>query len=349
MHGSALILWGFDYSVSFLKMQRLVMMMPVRRQRFAKPLRVAFALTLMLCAPAAAQAPDPGCASTYSGLAELFVGITMQTVAFICPPSGGAATTAFAVRVDLKAPGLSFEASPQGSLGKGSFDLELTTTFLQKTNSQVAINANLFTVCCTVTPPTKPATELLGLEVDRDKVLSPLGHNPGNNPPYPFDASLIVAGKALRIVTLKQVNPIEPTVSTAVTGSHLLVSANLNVAPLDTDPVEFFGPNARTLVGLSAREDVLWIVAVERAATQGVTLPQAAQLMMQLGAATALNLDGGGSTSLALDAGGGKVRLVNTPNGDYTAGCTFPKDAKCERYVGASFGIHAQQLPSVSR
>jgi hypothetical protein len=332
-------------------MQRSVLMVPVRVQRFAKSLRIAFAL--MLCAPAAAQVPDPGCVSTYSGLAELFVGITMQTVAFTCPPSGGAATaapsTAFAVRVDLKAPGLSFEASPRGSAGKGSFDLELTTTFLQKTNSQVAINANLFTVCCTVTPPTNPATELLGLEVDRDKVLSPLGHNPGNNPPYPFDTSLIVAGKALRIVTLKQVNPIEPTVNTAITGSHLLVSADLNVAPLDTDPVEFFGPNARTLVGLSAREDVLWIVAVERAATQGVTLPQAAQLMMQLGAATALNLDGGGSTSLALDAGGGKVRLVNTPNGDYTAGCTFPKGAKCERYVGASFGIHAQQLPSVSR
>lgn len=222
--------------------------MPGRHERFAKPLRIAFALTLMLCAPAAAQAPDPGCTLTYSALAELFVGITMQTVAFTCP-SSAAATTAFAVRVDLTAPGLSFEASPQGSGGKGSFDLELPTTFLQKTNSRVAINANLFTVCCTVTPPTSPATELLGLEVDRSKVLSPLGHNPGNNPPYPFDTSLIVAGKALRIVTLKQVNPIEAAVDTAVTGSHLLVSAGLNVAPLETGPVEFFGPNARTLVG----------------------------------------------------------------------------------------------------
>ena len=56
----------------------------------------------------------------------------------------------------------------------------------------------------------------------------------------------------------------------------------------DTSPAEFFGPNARTLVGLSGRNDVLWIVAVERAATQGVTLPQAAQLMIQLSAATAL-------------------------------------------------------------
>jgi hypothetical protein len=70
--------------------------------------------------------------------------------------------------------------------------------------------------------------------------------------------------------------------------------------------------------------------------------------MILLGAANALNLDGGGSTSLAVDAGGGDVRLLNTPN-DYAPGCTFPKDGRCERYVGASFGIHAQFLPWVSR
>jgi hypothetical protein len=314
---------------------------------------LVLALMLMPSVRAAAQVPDPGCTSKSSSPTQLFVGIATQTVEFTCPPSGGAVaaapSTAFAVRVDLNAPGLSFEASSQGSGGAKSFDLELTTAFLLRTHSQVAINANLFTVCCTDTPPSNPHTELLGLEINQGKVLSPLQNNPGNDPPYPFDTSLTVAGRALRIVTLNQANPIDPTVSTAVTGSHLLVSADQNVAPPDTSPAEFFGPNARTLVGLSARNDVLWVVAVERAATQGVTLPQAAQLMIQLGATTALNLDGGGSTSLAVDAGGGKVSLLNTPNDNYTTGCTFPKGAKCERYVGAIFGIHAQQLPPVSR
>ena len=152
---------------------------------------------------------------------------------------------------------------------------------------------------------------------------------------------LTIAGSAVRIATLDRVDPV---ITTAVTGSHMLVRSGQNVAPQDTEPAEFFGPNARTLVGLSAGNDVLWIVAVERKATNGVTLPQAAQLMMQLGAATALNLDGGGSTSFAVDEGFGKVRLLNTPN-DHTTGCTFPKGDKCERYVGASFGIHAQSLP----
>lgn len=313
---------------------------------------IVLALMLMPCVRAAAQVPDPGCTSKSSSPTPLFVGITTQTVEFTCAPLGSAVaaapSTASVVRVDLNAPGLSFEASSQGSGGPESFDLELTTAFLLRTHSQVAVNANLFTVCCTDTPPSKPRTELLGLEINQGKVLSPLQNNPGNDPPYPFDTSLTVAGKALRIATFNQTNPIDPTVNTAVTGSHLVVSFGQNVAPQDTSPREFFGPNARTLVGLSAGNDVLWIVAVERAATQGVTLPQAAQLMIQLGAATALNLDGGGSTSLAVDAGGGKARLLNTPN-DYAPGCTFPKGDKCERYVGAIFGIHAQQLPSVSR
>jgi hypothetical protein len=311
-------------------------------------IRIAWiALTLVLTpgAAAVAQTPDPGCSSKYSGLTQLFVGVWTQWVEITCPTiNGPVTTTAYAVRVELTTSGLSFEASSQGN-GGAPFNTELTTAFLQRTNSQIAFNANLFTNCCSDTASV--AADTCGLEISDGHVLSRWRHKPkGCDPCFPFDASLTVTGNALGIATLDHV---DPKMRTAITGSHLLVSSGYNVAPEDTSPTDFFGANARTMVGLSAANDVLWIVAVERGPqSNGLTLPQAAQLMMQLGAATALNLDGGGSTSLAVDAGGGKVRLLNTPN-DQADGCTFPKDNKCERYVGASFGIHAQWLPSVPR
>jgi hypothetical protein len=305
------------------------------------------ALTLLLtpCAAAVAQTPDPGCTSKQSSLVQLFVGVSTETVEITCPTARGPVKTmAYAVRVDLTAPGLSFEASSQGN-GGAPFNTELTTAFLLKTNSQIAFNANLFTGCCSDT--TSVPADACGLEISEGQVLSRWRNKPkGCDPCFPFDSSLTVTGNTLRIATLDHV---DPKVNIAITGSHLLVSSGYNVAPEDTSPADFFSLYPRTMVGLTAANDVLWIVAVEQGpSTNGVTLPQGAQLMIQLGAATALNLDGGGSTALAADAGGGKVRLLNTPS-DQADGCTFPKNGKCERYVGASFGIHAQWLPSVPR
>ena len=211
------------------------------------------------------------------------------------------------------------------------------------TRSQIAINANLFIACCTDTPPPEGTTTALqGLEISNGKVLSPFRNNPKDGKqPYPFATSLIVAANGLRIVT-----PTEPPAAkTAVTGSHILVSGRQNVAPPNSSSSDsFYGPNARTLAGLSADNKVLWLAAVDRLSeNSGVTLPQAAQFMIQLGAATALNFDGGGSTSLAVQMPDGAPGLLNLPS-DQTAGCSFTKDGRCERYVGASFGIHAQPL-----
>jgi hypothetical protein len=307
-----------------------------------KGVPIALAFLLTLCAAAAAQVPNPGCTSRPEGAAPLFLGVKTQIFGITCPaPEGNFVSTAHVIRVDLTVPGLTFEASSAPSVG--SFTPTLTTTFLATTRSQIAINANLFTVCCTDTPPAAGTTTALqGLEISNGTVLSPLRNNPKDGKqPYPFATSLIVTANGLRIVT-----PTEPpAATTAVTGSHILVSGGQNVAPTTPSSTDsFFGPNPRTLVGLSADNKVLWIAAVDRLSeNSGVTLPQAAQFMIQLGAATALNFDGGGSTSLAVQMPDGAPGLLNFPS-DQNAGCSFPKGNGCERYVGASFGIHAQPL-----
>ncbi|HEX9966103.1 MAG TPA: phosphodiester glycosidase family protein [Allosphingosinicella sp.] len=301
------------------------------------------AAMLMSFAPAApASDPDPGCTTAQAALVPLFLGVASQTVTVTCPSGAGKSRTKVqVVRVDLTAPGLSFEASGGA---KDNLKLELPTAFLERTGSQVAFNANLFVNCCSYTPPSPPkpaTTDLCGLQISGGKILSEWTHKPKACHGYPFRWSLVVRNGKLSTV---QAPAVLPGAETAVTGSHELLFFGRNMAPPDKQD-EFFGPNARTVVGLSRADNMLWVAAVTRETSQGLTLRQAAQMLQQLGAAHGINFDGGGSTSLAVDGGGGKAKLLNTPS-DPSSSCTFPVRGGCERFVGASFGIHARPLPA---
>ena len=331
-----------------------------------KTAHIALVLLLALVVPAAAQTPDLGCTSMPSFLQPLFSGVSTSTVTFSCPQPNRppAVSTAHVIRVDLATRGLAFETSgaPAGTSARAGepaiFDQEIPTSFLHRTRSQVAFNANLFTNCCCYDVARK--THLIGLEISGGRMLSPVMAKPppldrtncGLTPAagYPFDHSLLVIGNALRIEGFADVQVI-PHADAAVTGSHVLVAGGRNVAPQQSDSSGFFNPTARTLVGLGPDNGVLWIAAVDAASTsQGVTLPQGAQLMMQLGAVSAINFDGGGSTSLAIEGSDGMPRLLNVPK-DGASSCTFPTGATehCERYVGTSFAIHAPPLSPSAR
>ena len=66
----------------------------------------------------------------------------------------------------------------------------------------------------------------------------------------------------------------------------------------------------RTAVGYTANNHVIMITADGRQApSQGVGLPELAQIMIDLGCVEAMNLDGGGSTQMAVGN-----QLVNTPS-----------------------------------
>lgn len=302
----------------------------VGRYRGSPMKMLPFALLLASTAPALAAAAAAGgpaatnCTVAPETATPLFVGIMTQDVTVTCPDSRP--VKAHVVAVDVDAPGLSFEAS--NGLGP-VFQTELPTAFLVRTGSQIAFNANLFVNCCQYDG--SAPTLLQGLEIAGGQIHSPAGSNPDPAQDYPFDTSLAAAGGRLAILPSDLV---PAGTGAAVTGSHVLVVSGQNVAPTTPGSVDsFFGLNARTLVGLSTSNRTLWVVAVDGSdRNAGLTLPQAAQLLISLGAATALNLDGGGSTALAADAGDGTARLLNVLSGP-------------QRYVGASFGIHAAALP----
>jgi hypothetical protein len=71
----------------------------------------------------------------------------------------------------------------------------------------------------------------------------------------------------------------------------------------------------RTAVAVGAQSKTLWLIVVDgrqRNYSEGVTIGELADIVLELGAETALNLDGGGSSTLVM-AGHWGPRALNAP------------------------------------
>ena len=104
-------------------------------------------------------------------------------------------------------------------------------------------------------------------------------------------------------------------------------------SPVDglTDPEV----HPRTAVGYSQNGKFLYIVVVDGRQpfySQGMTLAELADLMIDIGAHDAMNLDGGGSSTLVIRGEDGKPRILNSPIDLYIPGR--------ERPVGNHLGIY---------
>jgi exopolysaccharide biosynthesis protein len=103
----------------------------------------------------------------------------------------------------------------------------------------------------------------------------------------------------------------EPWMTGAVSGWPMIVDGCEPVAPLPGSDHFTLAPHPRTAVGLSADRGQLYFVVADgrREGVPGMTLPELAQFMDELGACTALNLDGGGSSAMWV-----RDRIVNQPS-----------------------------------
>jgi hypothetical protein len=134
------------------------------------------------------------------------------------------------------------------------------------------------------------------------------------------------AGQRLRVTT-RVTGPGGRTVrfgpaDSVVNGGPQLVSGGrVSIAPQadglihSDDPSYFYGwgirRNPRTMIGTDRRGRLLLVEVDGRyaALSQGLSIPEAGQLMRSLGALEAMNLDGGGSSTMVADG-----KLVNTPS-----------------------------------
>lgn len=319
---------------------------------------IRFVLWLMaanLAAVTHVRAAD--CAFSPGASQPIFRGVQLQTVTLTCPWNGSVlVSTAHVARIHLTAKGLSLVPLSAGSAqAPGTL---LVSDAMTTAENEIAVNANLFTGCCDYAGG-GASTSLLGLAYGNGALWSPIGNSP-QQPPPPGDflSSLIVANGRASIVTLAKGQALPPGLTLAVTGSHRILTGGRNTAPTDTTPADWFGPNARTVVGYNAGLNGgsqlvfprLWLVAVDsgQGASSGVTLPQAADLLLFLGASDGINLDGGGSTTMVRRAANGAAAFVNVPKDWPPLGaCQVPvvPGSSCERYVGFGLGVVAPPLP----
>jgi hypothetical protein len=312
---------------------------------------LCLAVVWLVAVPLQGRAAASACTFSPGPSQPIFAGVHLQSVTVEC---SSLISTAHVARVDLTTKGVSLVTLTAGSASAPQMLLVSKTL---QTPNQIGVNANLFTNCCIYTAPGK-TTSLLGLAYSNGVMWSPIGNDPQKSPPPgDFLSSLIVAKGRVSIVTLAKGQDLPAGLTLAVTGSHRILTGGRNTAPTDTSPGDWFGPNARTVVGYNVGGNNgsaiiaprLWLVAVESVSgvSSGVTLPQAAELLSFLGASDGINLDGGGSTTMVRQAAGAAA-FVNEPK-DWPplGGCQVPvgSGAHCERYVGFGLSVVAEPLP----
>jgi hypothetical protein len=300
-------------------------------------------------APLAANAA-PLCSVTPTGdPSTITTGIVYQAYTVSCPESvqGGPAVAAktgnmHLVTVTLTTPGLSVRTSvpdatvepPLKGVG-GIFTVAPTSAVFAvpipdlaggTAGPQIAVNANLFTICCTTTvpPPSgKARTRLRGMEIAGGKVFVPPLANAkiGGSIPYAtFASSLIIDQSNLASIWTPGMNTIFPSaVTTAVTGSHLLVRGGTIAVPVCNSNYpcsagNWLGPNARTGVGLNGPSSLVMVVADGVDNAEGLSLYQFADVFAQV-ATAAINLDGGGSSTMVRRSGARGFTILNQLGG----------------------------------
>jgi len=289
---------------------------------FGRPVRrlAALAAGLLLCASAQAL----NLVNTTAWTAA-YQGIDLATATVNT-------SQAFAARVDLQADGIAFTSTAKA----GSLDTrtETTSAFLLRTGAELAVNTGFFTPCCTTTVSD---VDLRGLAVSDGQLVSAPTY--GSARSVGTSVLLLTAGNQASIGVTTSAAALDWSLAyNALAGSGVIVRNGANVS---ASHGTFGAPtvaNPRTVLGISQDARYLYLVAIEgRQAgySDGVTMDEAADLMIALGAGVALNADGGGSTAMVLADDLGGALLMNRPSGG------------SERWVGSNLGVQALALSPV--
>ena len=211
------------------------------------------------------------------------------------------------VTVDLKNPEIKFLVTPgKTNPQQREFIAQTTTEFLQAYSLQLAINGSLFTPFHTrfpwdYYPRSGDGVDVEGLVISQGKVYS--------EPKYGWPVLCILYDNRL------QINPFDCPENTqsALAGTNLVVTNGEVVEQGKDMAATKLYP--RTAVAIDGEGKKLWLLVIDGRQpgySEGVTLEELGQILLELGAFSALNLDGGGSTTMAIEDGVG-VKILNSP------------------------------------
>ncbi|WP_367874052.1 phosphodiester glycosidase family protein [Luteolibacter sp. Populi] len=227
-------------------------------------------------------------------------------------------------RIDTRAKGLTFFATPDNGDAPGEVNGRRTATFLKEFDLELAINGTGF---APITAPGKPV-DVLGLSVSDGKLVSEADLESGN------PVFLITVHNEARILRTPFKKEDLAPAHTAMQGWYgangmLLDDGETITSTRDIHP--------RTAAGVSQDGRYVYLLVVDGrqpGLSEGMNLIELASWMKGLGCWDAINLDGGGSTTMVMKDPAGKPRILNSIPGGV------------QRSVANHLGVHADPLPA---
>jgi hypothetical protein len=228
---------------------------------------------------------------------ELFQGITYQLKVRHTPRP----MVVHVLTVNLRAPGIRFLVTPGSPKAEHPLAARTTSQFLSEFHLQAAINGDGFT-------PWHSNT-ILDYYPHQGDPVTPIGMAASQGVIYsqPTDAEpTLYIGRDNRA---RFNNPIGG-IYNAISGNTMLVEdGKANSLPDEL-------PQPRTAIGLDQKMRQVIIVVVDGRQpgySEGATLAEMADLLIEFGAYSGMNLDGGGSSTLVVEGPNGKPEALNRP------------------------------------
>jgi hypothetical protein len=230
------------------------------------------------------------------------------------------------VRVELGTPGIGFMVTPGDPGEDRPFRAQRTSDFLDEYGLQVAINGDFF----------QPARDVSPLDFyphAGDRV----GLNGNSSSQGVFiETNLHAYYQTLYLSPTGVATFDEPgRIYDAISGGFIFVDegrlGEVRQRPYVTQP------QPRTAVALDEREQTMLLVVVDGRQpnySEGVSIAELADIVIEYGGYMALNMDGGGSTTLVVEGADGRPEILNSPVNHHIPGQ--------ERPVGNHLGIYAR-------
>jgi hypothetical protein len=251
---------------------------------------------------------------------ELFQGITYQLKVRQSPRP----MVLHVLLVNLRAAGIRFLVTPGNPKAERPLAASTTSQFLSKSHLQVAINGDGFT-------PWHSNT-ILDYYPHKGDGVTPIGMAASQGVIYsqPTDAEpTLYIGRDNRA---RFNNPIGG-IYNAISGNIMLVEdGKVNSPPNES-------PQPRTAIGLDQKMRQIIVVVVDGRQpgySEGATLSEMADLLIEFGAYSGMNLDGGGSSTVVVEGSNGKPEVLNRP-----IDLGIPNR---ERAIGNQLGIFANPV-----
>jgi len=227
------------------------------------------------------------------------------------------------ITIDLHTDGISFLVTPPDDKNSDTpLNARTTTTFLRDYNLQIAVNGGEFSPW--------HSNSLLDYYPHVGDPVAPTGFTASRGKRYAEGNRPVLYISENNVA---QFNKPRSKIYNAISGSHMLVVEGEPIEGLDSER-----PAPRTALGVDFGPDRLVIVVVDGRQpfySEGATLTQLADLLIEYGVYTAMNMDGGGSSTLVIENENGKAEVLNSPIDSHIPGR--------ERPVANHLGVYVDQ------